>query len=824
MLFIDGEEMEKTPAPRTVSRIRALLLIWFIPVLFAAYSNTFTSPPLLDDFHSFIYYKTLYLDQLSLSSILSLAQSKFGYTRFIPVVTLALNHKLGESNLVYFHLVNILIHIFAFLATYFLARQIISFEKKHHPDAVSDNLAGWLPIFVAALWALNPVQTNAVTYLVQRMTSLAGLFYFLSVGCYIKARTCSSCSTFKAGAFYTGFIFSGIGAFLSKENSALLPVMIILVEIWFFDSALVRRSWDFLRRRSWGTWLVIGMVGTACFVWGLDVFRSKILSGYDLRYYTMPERLLTETRVMVWYISLLLWPDPARLSLEHYVELSTSLINPPTTLLSMMLIAALIGGSICFRKKSPVITFGILWYFINIALESTVIPLELVFEHRLYIPSFGILLSCCMILVFLLRSFLKNLNEVEFVKGFCAVLLLLAACSAYLTFNRNEDWQSSLSIQYDLVSKAPQLPRTNSNYAGALINAGRYEEAIKYAEKSLELSKPGLETYAVAANAIITAKFNLGHWEEGIKKGKELIANRPPKSDVDSIPFMHINIAQAYLLLDNEKDAYLQIKEAFKMIAESDPSPHKMDNTCTALSNILQVAKSKGTDLNDDGIPDPGDMPFDLWIAKELRKMGEFVYSRQLLEQEAARNPDNVEVAAIVKDLREKDILNSAQKSKWNFEQKYVSRPFSRFNFCMAASYLAQERQVQGFFRRMGERCLDIALEIEPNSPDALLLKGWYYYEADKAAEAVVVTQKAVQIDPENAKAWLGLGFFLAKAGSAERAVAAFKKTLELYPGYSRRNVVEDMCAQLEKGEIIKSFSENRTSSDTAKSSGAPAS
>ncbi|MHC1729163.1 MAG: hypothetical protein AB9866_24730 [Syntrophobacteraceae bacterium] len=816
--------METSPPPGAGSRLRGLLFLWFILVLFAAYSNTFTSPPCLDDFQAFIYEKSLYLDELSVTSILSLVQSKYGYSRFIPALTFALNHKLGQSSLLYFHLINILIHLFAFLAVYFLAKQIVSVEKKRHPNAFSDNLAGWLPVFIAALWALNPVQTNAVTYLVQRIASLAGLFYFLGLGCYLKGRICSPCSPFKAAAYYTGFVLAGMAGVLSKQNAALLPVMVVLAEIWFFDSVLLKETWHSLRRRGWGTWLVIGTAGVVCFIIGLNIFPSKMFDGYALRHFTMMERLLTETRVVIWYLSLLLWPDPARLSLEHYVELSTSLISPPTTLVSLLFIMTIIGASIFIRKKSPIISFGILWYFINISMESTVIPLELIFEHRLYIPSFGIFLSLSFILALLARSLLKKLSEPEFNKAFCSILLLLTACSALLTFDRNQDWQSTLSIQYDAVSKAPELPRTNSNYAGALLRAGQFEEAVKYGEKSLELCRPGLETYVVASNSIVSAKMAMGFLEEAVVQGKELIANRPSKSDVDSVPFMHLNIAQACLVLSWEKDAYVQVMEALKMIEQSDRSSHKKETACETLRKVVQQAKSKCIDLNDDGVPDPGDMPVDFWIALELRKIGDRVYSRQLLEQEASRNPENMEVAKVVRELREQDVLNSAQKARWNFDQKYVSHPFSKFDFCMAVAFLAQERQMSGFFREIGERCLDVALEIEPNSPDALLLKGWYFYEADKAAEAVVVTQKALNADPQNAKAWLGLGFFQAKAGSAAEAVLAFKKTLELYPGYSRRNVIEDMCAQLEKGEQIKSFSDSRTSTEITDTRNVPAS
>lgn len=99
--------------------IHGLLLFSFVAVIFASYSNTFLSPPYLDDFHTFIFDKNVYMGELSFSSILSLIQTKFGHSRFIPMLTFALNHLLGGSQLVYFHLVNILIHVFSFLAAYF---------------------------------------------------------------------------------------------------------------------------------------------------------------------------------------------------------------------------------------------------------------------------------------------------------------------------------------------------------------------------------------------------------------------------------------------------------------------------------------------------------------------------------------------------------------------------------------------------------------------------------------------------------------------------------------------------------------------------------
>jgi len=816
--------MGSVPDHGAANLYRKTLFFAFMVILLGAYSNTFTSPPLLDDFHSFIFDKSLYLDQLSFSSILNLTQTKFGYSRFIPVITLALNHKLGHSNLIYFHVVNIFIHLLSFLAVYFLAKQIFNVVKRQYPDEVPDTLTQWLPLLIAGLWALSPVQTNSVTYLVQRMASIVGLFYFLAVGCYIKARMHLSTNSRGAVVWWLSAILSSICAFLSKENSVLLPFSIALVEIWFFEAALLKRGWNYMSRRGWKMWLVIGIAVVACLVYGVNILTTKVLSGYEHRHFTMSERLLTEGRIVIWYISLLFYPNPDRLSVEHYVDISKSLIAPPTTLLSLLLIAGLFASSIYYRKKYPIVTFGIVWYFLNISIESTFIPLELVFEHRLYIPGFGIFLSAVYLSGILLRKVMRKIPEYEFVRAFCSIMIVLVCCSALMTFLRNEDWQTTLSIHRDSALKAPELPRANANYANALLSVGEPREAIKYAEKALELSRPGLESYSVASNAIVAAYILLKQHQEAVEKGKELIAKFPKRFDADSYPLMRLNMAQSYMVLKDEKSAYQQVIETFSLINRVDQSIQKKDSACNILRVLLNQTKKKEIDLNGDGTADPGDVPIDLWIAKELQKLGETAYARQLIEQEYSRNPENTLISAEIQRIKKEDNLNIKQKEKWNFEQKYVYQPFSKFNFFMSIAFLVEERNLSGFFRGIGERCLNIALEIDPNSADALLLKGWYLYSAENAQEAVLAARKALEFDPENAKAWLGLGFFLIKAGSPHDAIVAFDRVLELYPAYSNRSTIETLSAQLRKGEPVETFSVKRDDSASTRMETSPAS
>ena len=175
----------------------------------------------------------------------------------------------------------------------------------------------------------------------------------------------------------------------------------------------------------------------------------------------------------------------------------------------------------------------------------------------------------------------------------------------------------------------------------------------------------------------------------------------------------------------------------------------------------------QGIDLNDDGSPDPGDLPPALWVAMEFKKHGDEQYARDIIEREYAKNPGEPHLKAAFENIGKEDAQNYAQKQKWNFFQKYVRNPFSRFNFDMAVAYLVQEKHLPKFFQNLGERRLDAALEISPNSGDAWLLKGWYFYNKDDEDRAVYAVREVLDGDPNNSNAWLALGFFLAKAGDS---------------------------------------------------------
>ena len=207
---------------------------------------------------------------------------------------------------------------------------------------------------------------------------------------------------------------------------------------------------------------------------------------YDRREFNLIERLLTQARVVIHYISLLLLPLPSRLNFDYDFPFSTSIFSPLTTFFSFLLLGIILIWSIRNRRQYPLIVFGIFWFFLNLLVESTVIPLELVFEHRLYLPSVGFYIAGFSMLD-LLVAYLKTKHssrEVELV----FVLLMVFAVSLFSmgTSVRNHVWADSYTLYTDCAIKAPNKPRVQLNLGVAMgLDRGLERESIKVFEKAM---------------------------------------------------------------------------------------------------------------------------------------------------------------------------------------------------------------------------------------------------------------------------------------------------------------------------------------------------
>ncbi|RPJ11873.1 MAG: hypothetical protein EHM36_00620 [Deltaproteobacteria bacterium] len=365
------------------SLYRHLIAIGLIAgVALAVYSNTFSVPFQFDDRPNIIQNPNIQIKALSWDRIEKLIYYTYRESiRVFSYFTLALNYYFGEFDVFGYHFVNLLIHVMTGILLYgFLTLTLHLPSLKEEYGAVSYKAA----LFTSLIFIAHPVQTQSVTYIVQRMASLAGLFYLLGFFLYVKGRSAQG----MVRAFcFGGAVLSYLLGVFSKENVVILPFFIALYEFYFFRRFDLSPKGKRILLILAGSLLVLGAFGLL--IWGKRYY-EVIVEGYKIRDFNLTERVLTQFRVVLYYLTLLAYPHPSRLILDYDFPISKTILDPPTTLLSILIVLGLIGYSFWAAKKRPVLSFFVLWYFGNLVIESSIFPLEMVYEHRLYLPCIGL--------------------------------------------------------------------------------------------------------------------------------------------------------------------------------------------------------------------------------------------------------------------------------------------------------------------------------------------------------------------------------------------------------------------------------------------------
>jgi Tfp pilus assembly protein PilF len=399
--------------------------------------------------------------------------------RPVAYLSFGLNYFLGGVGVLSYHLLNLSVHFLASLFLFLFVRNILSLGL---PGGKKDPRAYPVALLATILWAVHPIQTQAVTYIVQRMTSLAGMFYIMSLYFYLKART--SLGSVRAVVFFASCLFAFLMALGTKENALLLLLSIGLCEV-----LLVRGAVPWRLAKKWPLFIAaLGIAGLIGFLW---VYLAKgsgfsaIFAGYDYRPFTLWQRLLTESRVVLFYVSLLLYPMPDRLSLVHGFQISSSLLNPATTLLATLSIMAVVVSLAVVARKYPLLSFCFLFFFLNQLMESTILPLELVYEHRNYVPAMLFFVPFSLGFYSLLEKFRSKASMRMILFLFGAFML---TGFAYATYERNRVWENPETLWFDALKKAPRESRVRHNLGAVYQGRGQMEKAMEEYEKALSLS------------------------------------------------------------------------------------------------------------------------------------------------------------------------------------------------------------------------------------------------------------------------------------------------------------------------------------------------
>ena len=518
MAFINLEpETHLTLCRKNVFAVVAILVI-----VLAIYSNTFHASWQFDDEINILTNKPLHLKELNWSNIkktffASLDGSKKIY-RPTACLSFALNYFFGKDKVFGYHVVNVSIHLLAAVFLFLLIYNTLNLpivKARYGPNSYS------IALLATVLWAISPVQIQAVTYIVQRMASMAGLFYIASLYFYLKGRT-SERRVLQCLYFLLCF-FAAALAFGSKENAAMLPISIFLFDL-FLIQGLTRKN----VKRNLVVFLALLLIPLvlALILMGPSVFSGKnLVSSYELRAFTLGARLLTEPRIILFYISLLFYPMPDRLCINHDIVISHSFIDPPTTIVSILIILGILCLSILKSRQWPFISYCIIFFFINHLIESSVLSLELVFEHRNYIPS---MLFFAPVAILLLRALQVFSNKRSMQATIFIFIILVLVGQGHSTFVRNVIWKTEEALWMDAVDKNPNLPRPYHNLAKYYGDMGNREKEMTLYHKALTLERgPSSPSHHMTHYNLALAYISLDQKEKAIEHLRKAIELAP---------------------------------------------------------------------------------------------------------------------------------------------------------------------------------------------------------------------------------------------------------------------------------------------------------
>ena len=522
--------MIKSISPESQSKFntdrpsRGIVAFWILTVLIVLiYCNSFQASWHFDDYENIESNPRVQIRDLQPSTLyltfFASPEGKRKPFRSVAYLSFALNAFWGGKDVGGYHAVNIAIHVVTAFLLFITVLKIFETPKLNQR---SKNDAFFVALLSATLWAANPIQTQAITYIVQRMASMAAMFYIFSLYLFIDARLAVTLK--KRIYLFLGCGCSYFLAIMSKENTALLPLSLLLVEFIFFrDCRNPREIKNLILLLTVSTFAVI--------VIGAVIFGNPFgfLNGYPNRTFTPIERLLTETRVLVLYLSQIFYPIPTRLSLYHDITVSQSLFYPWTTLPSLLLITSLFGLGLKWMFSRPLLSFAILFYFLNHLVESTVIGLELVFEHRNYLPSLFIFMPVAAGIDLLIKHYGKTNKWMRQVLVSGVVLLVVGFGAG--TFIRNQAWANEKTLWEDTLAKAPNSIRAHHELAYQYYEkSGNYKAALYFYHRGLNCNGQNVYEKTLSLNNIASIYFTRGEYPKAAQYWQEAISSYPKYS------------------------------------------------------------------------------------------------------------------------------------------------------------------------------------------------------------------------------------------------------------------------------------------------------
>jgi len=456
--------------------------------VFVVYSNTFNSPFLFDDKSNIV--KNFRLADLS------------GFwppsgMRYFTRLSFALNYRFNGTEVFGYHLVNILIHSVASCLVYLTA--YLTFKTPLVKPALTGKGAAsfYAALAAALIFALHPLQTSAVTYIVQRHASLAALFYLLSLVFFISWRLGRGGRGRLRVILLIMSLVTAVMAQMTKENAITLPAVIVLYDFVFFNDVkgASKRLWYL------SPYIVVFAIIPLTIIALKTGFSAE---GFLESAQTVSEMvsavmspylyLINQFSVLVTYIRLLFLPLNQNFDYDYPIS---GTIFEARIILSLLFLLFVLGAALYVfirsrRSGNGLLTTaacGVFWFFITLSVESTIIPIkDIIFEHRLYLPlaggSIGFSSAALWFFFFLKERFGISTPLYAAALIFCAITAVPLGVAAYA---RNGVWSDPVSLWSDVASKSPNKPRVHNNLGNAYREGDRVASAIEEYKAAIKL-------------------------------------------------------------------------------------------------------------------------------------------------------------------------------------------------------------------------------------------------------------------------------------------------------------------------------------------------
>ncbi|MFT5169698.1 MAG: tetratricopeptide (TPR) repeat protein [Candidatus Omnitrophota bacterium] len=699
-------------------------------------------------------------------------------TRFLGFISFAINFHFHHNEVYGYHMTNMIIHLIGSGMVLWFVRLLFRTPRVESLNGVSKEVYDnryWICSFIALLFVAHPMATQAVSYIAQRLASMATLFYVTSLCFYLKGRLAKDKVIVKR-LWLFGFGFFALCGMFTKQITFTIPFMVILLELYFLnnDDNPLNKFKSFLKLK----YILPFCISLLLVPWMMHfgfaaIFQANIASGSHIGdTITFWNYFPTQMTVVPHYIRLLFIPIGQNLDYDWQVVGGILELKP---LLGFLFLASVLFFAIKSFKKNIFLSFGIVWFFLTASIESSIIPIRhVIFEHRVYLPLIGF----CIFLIPVLFKLLRN----KFI--FIAVSCALIATCGYLTYERNKVWLNHFTMWSDVKKNYPDKARPYNNLAIYYLERQENDEALVELNQALELDP----NFAEALNNRGVVYKRRGLYELALK-------------DLDRA----IEINPSYI------DAFYNRGNAYHYSG-------RYEESLESFAEVLKINEKFTEAYNELGI-----------VYKKMRKYDKSIemYNEALKRvptyADAIYNRGNVYY--IMKDY-DKALadFSKALRYKANFVEAYnqrgvVLRQLKRYNEALQDFQRAIQvspGDVMAYYNRakiliLGKKFdlaladLTKAIEINPKLKEAYNERGIIYKNQKKYQLAYEDFSKAIAIDPNYVDAYNNRGNALTGTGQYDEAIADYDKAIKARPSfatsYYNRGLIMDY-----KGDWKESF------------------